>query len=109
MALLIYQKGDPKAIIVKGDMKGLEEMLDTEAKEKCQFFFESWYGQKLAFFNPHENWSHVVEEKDSVVKQRLAEAEKAQKDKQAMMNKSRNPDLITQPQMMFPRGKGRGN
>jgi hypothetical protein len=112
MALLIYMKGDPKAIIVKESMKELEEMLNKIPGGNTMggmLELNGWYGNKIAFCNPLENWSHVVEEKDSIVKQRLSDHEKAQKEKQIMMNKSRNPDLITQPQMMFPRGRGRGN
>jgi hypothetical protein len=120
MALLIYQKDNPQQpIIVKGDMNSLNKKLDgfnhqervhnmNSVNTITGIELESWHGNKIKFMN-YDSWSHVVEEKDEVVKKRLAEMEKAQKEKQIMMNKSRNPDLITQPQMMFPRGRGRGN
>lgn len=111
MALLIYLKDNlQQPLVLKGNMEMLDKRLEdlSQPSNDWGMEFEAWGGNKIRFMS-YNSWAYVIEEKDEVVKKRLAEMEKAQKEKQIMMNKSRNPDLITQPQMMFPRGRGRGN
>ena len=87
MALLIYQKDNPQAIIVKGTMEELDENLSNstiinKAGVDYGLDFTSWHGRPVKLFDPSENWIRVEEWEDSKVKKNLAEAEKKQKEQE---------------------------